>query len=114
MHFHTDLVSRSPRWSETPTNTYGCRIEIRQNPLLLGGGEGDEMLRWSIRAALVPRFPRAGLLCPFRALYLASRTRTQSPSPSALLPGGMKYGLPELAKGEPLIGEKVPQLGSYH
>ena len=45
---------------------------------------------------------------------LASRTRSQSPSPSALLPGGMKYRWPELGKGEPLIRENVPRLGSYH
>src|SRR5262249_44262775 len=42
-----------------------------------------------------------------------SRTRTQSPSPSLLLPGVGKLWEPELAKGEPEMLEKVPFAGSY-
>src|SRR5437870_2826048 len=42
-----------------------------------------------------------------------SRMRIQSPSPSVLLPGGVKLRLPRLAKGEPGICLYVPRLGSY-
>src|SRR4029450_10410647 len=45
---------------------------------------------------------------------VASRTSTQSPSPSALAPGGVKVRGPALASGEPAIGAKVPFDGSYH
>src|SRR5262245_45117618 len=45
---------------------------------------------------------------------VASRTSTQSPSPSALAPGGVKRRVPALARGEPAIGAKVPFDGSYH
>ena len=45
---------------------------------------------------------------------LASRTSTQSPSPSAFAPGGVNVRVPALASGEPAIVTKVPFDGSYH
>src|SRR5690242_8150423 len=50
----------------------------------------------------------------FHVPYFDSKTSSQSPSPSALFPGGIKYGLAEFANGELLIAENFPLLGSYH
>src|SRR5438477_8428368 len=43
-----------------------------------------------------------------------SNNRTQPPSPSLLLPGGVKFRVPVLANGEPAILVNDPLLGSYH
>src|SRR5262245_55157676 len=42
-----------------------------------------------------------------------SRTRTQSPLPALLLPDGVKFFDPVLAKGDPAMAEYVPLEGSY-
>src|SRR5215471_11372470 len=41
-----------------------------------------------------------------------SKTRSRPPSPSALLPGGLKLTAPIFARGEPAIGVNPPLLGS--
>src|SRR5262245_5730998 len=52
--------------------------------------------------------------CVSGGTAVASRTSTQSPSPSLLLPGGVKVRVPVFASGEPGIAVKVPFAGSYH
>src|SRR5438477_10089110 len=41
-----------------------------------------------------------------------SRSRSQSPSPAELAPGGAKVRDPVLAKGDPAMADEVPEAGS--
>jgi hypothetical protein len=43
----------------------------------------------------------------------ASMTKTQSPSPERLFPGGLNFLLPALANGEPSMSAYSPFVGSY-
>ena len=43
----------------------------------------------------------------------ASSTKTQSPSPELLFPGGVNFLLPVLANGEPSMSVYSPFVGSY-
>src|SRR5262245_13262166 len=43
-----------------------------------------------------------------------SNTSTQSPVPSACVPGGVNDAVPEFEKGEPAIDTNVPSVGSNH